>query len=419
MRLSCMALAVALAACGVDPELDSSVSNILTTGSWRAMTIPPRIGQRHRHSAVFTGSKMIIYGGITDGPRPDYALAAEYDPVTDTWTELPAGPVGWRTNHFAAWIGDRMLVWGGWGFRDDGTLFRSGKGALYDPATRSWTPIATSMVAWRQGSAVVWSSSTGQLIALGGNSGDSPYFEDYPLVYDRATDSWAFRRSTPLIARAEAGGIWTGDKFVYFGGRYYDFVEGQGPVLRGSSRGEQYDPITQQWSLYRDGDNVGALDITDRPTRRAFNLRTGEPGGVSISATSGAPAGWYGGKDFASAWAETDTGALYVPGSPPSWKKVVVRDREAAARRGATAWTSPTSLFVWGGFRGTLTFDTGLQVLVATGETRMLPQTPATLPPRMETSVVWTGKEAILYGGWCDRSSEVDCVTPAGAIYTP
>lgn len=419
MRSACVSLAFLFVACGVEPAVDTSAPLIEASGHWRAMKIPARVGQRHRHSAIFTGSKMIIYGGIPDGPRENYALAAEYDPATDTWTELPDGPVGWRTNHFAAWTGDRMLVWGGWGFRSDGTLFRSGKGALYDPATRSWTPIATSMVAWRQGSAVVWAANTRQIIALGGNSGDSPYFEDYPLVYDLGTDSWAFRQTTPLVARAEAGGLWTGDTFVYFGGRYYDFVEGQGPVLRGSSRGEEYDPLTQKWSLYRDADNVGALDITDAPTRRAFNLRTGEPGGVTISATRGAPAAWYGGKDFASAWDDTDTGTLYVPGSPPSWKKLVVRDREAAARRGATAWTSPTSLFVWGGFRGTLTFDTGLEVIFGTGETRMLPPTPATLPPRREASVVWTGAEAILYGGWCDADSEVDCATPAGTIYTP
>jgi hypothetical protein len=105
MRPSFIALALIFAACGVEPELDTTASLLEASGRWRPMRIPARIGQRYRHSAIFTGSKMIIYGGITDGPRENYALAAEYDPATDSWTELPDGPMGWGTNNFAACYG--------------------------------------------------------------------------------------------------------------------------------------------------------------------------------------------------------------------------------------------------------------------------------------------------------------------------
>ena len=57
--------------------------------------------------AVWTGTEMVVWGGWGD------PIAAAYEPATDTWRDLPPGPLSAREQHAViAWDG-RVVVLGG------------------------------------------------------------------------------------------------------------------------------------------------------------------------------------------------------------------------------------------------------------------------------------------------------------------
>ena len=75
----------------------------------------PRLGApsgRNYHTAVWTGSEMIVWGGL--GVEVDFNTGGRYSPSTDTWTATSTtnAPSG-RDLHTAVWTGTEMIVWGG------------------------------------------------------------------------------------------------------------------------------------------------------------------------------------------------------------------------------------------------------------------------------------------------------------------
>ena len=60
--------------------------------------------------------------------------------LNNTWSST--GPVGSRSNHTAVWTGTEMLVWGG---RTVVSSDRSNTGGRYNPATDSWSLISTML----------------------------------------------------------------------------------------------------------------------------------------------------------------------------------------------------------------------------------------------------------------------------------
>ena len=123
------------------------------------------------HTAVWTGTRMIVWGG-----RDAFALAVStqndggrYDPMTDSWT--PTGVAGAptaRVAHTAVWSGSEMIVWGG---RSDAATDLS-SGGRYSPGTDSWS--ATSNVgapSARYGQTAVWAA--GEMFVWGGAAGTS------------------------------------------------------------------------------------------------------------------------------------------------------------------------------------------------------------------------------------------------------
>jgi len=109
--------------------------------AWSATAGPPDI--RYGHTAVWTGSEMIIWGGGGSGDYPYWSFrntGARYDPSTDTWTttstaHAPSGRVG----HTAMWTGAEMIAWGGL----DALFHITNTGGRYDPNTNSWTATST------------------------------------------------------------------------------------------------------------------------------------------------------------------------------------------------------------------------------------------------------------------------------------
>jgi len=89
---------------------------------------------RGNHTAIWTGSRMVVWGGnyLNTGGR--------YDPVMDAWTATSTvGAPSARSNHTAVWTGSLMVVWGGYG----SGITHLNTGGRYDPVTDTWTATST------------------------------------------------------------------------------------------------------------------------------------------------------------------------------------------------------------------------------------------------------------------------------------
>ena len=87
-----------------------------STDSWTATTHDERARRDESFTtAVWTGSEMIVWGGYSyDGADHYWNTGGRYNPGTDSWvaTSTTNAPVG-REAHTAVWTGSEMIVWGG------------------------------------------------------------------------------------------------------------------------------------------------------------------------------------------------------------------------------------------------------------------------------------------------------------------
>ena len=83
--------------------------------TWTATSTSNAADGRNLHKAVWTGSEMIVWGGIID-PIIYTNTGGKYNPSTDSWTATSTtnAPTG-RYSHTAVWTGSEMIVWGGCG----------------------------------------------------------------------------------------------------------------------------------------------------------------------------------------------------------------------------------------------------------------------------------------------------------------
>ncbi|MBS0660361.1 MAG: hypothetical protein JSR82_19235 [Verrucomicrobia bacterium] len=172
---------------------------------------------RSSHTAVWTGSEMIVYGGtaaagaVEDGAR--YAFA------TNSWTTLPAISPGNpmpRTKHSAIWTGTEMIVWGG--SSSASQLNPLNSGARYHRANNAWSLTAPGP-AGRASHACCWTGS--EMIIWGGAvPGGSPGIVvtlNDGARYDPAGNAWTTMQGTPPLGRSEPATLWTGTLFVVWG----------------------------------------------------------------------------------------------------------------------------------------------------------------------------------------------------------
>jgi len=162
---------------------------------------------------------MIVWGGNT-GLGVTTNTGAAYNPATNSWRLIAAPPASFlgRSNHTAVWTGSEMIVWGG-----DTDLGLSNTGAAYNPITDTWRLIASPPVtlSGRSNHTAVWTGPTGiAMVAWGGQDGVSNLLSDGGR-YDPATDSW---KATDLTNNLPTGrfdhtAVWTGSVMIVWGGQ--------------------------------------------------------------------------------------------------------------------------------------------------------------------------------------------------------
>lgn len=144
-----------------------SLAGGITPGAWSSTSVSGAPAPRLGHTAVWTGQRMLVWGGSSGGVL--LADGASYDPATDTWTPLPSGgaPTA-RAGHVAEWTGEEMLVWGG-----ETVSGSAATGAAYNPATGLWRPLSTSggPVA-RAGAVSGWTGT--EVLVFGGQGSGVP-----------------------------------------------------------------------------------------------------------------------------------------------------------------------------------------------------------------------------------------------------
>src|SRR5206468_1433874 len=181
-----------------------------STDSWAATNTTNASDGRAGHTAVWTGSEMIVWGGVADNSYVN--TGGRYNPGTDSWTSVnTANAPSERAGHTAVWTGNEMIVWGGLDFF---THFDTG--GRYNPGTDSWTTMSTNNApAGRYVHTAVWTES--EMIVWGG-VGDSGVLNTGGR-YTAGTDSWTATStmSTPS-ARYYHTAVWTNTEMIVWGG---------------------------------------------------------------------------------------------------------------------------------------------------------------------------------------------------------
>ncbi|MEO8513766.1 MAG: T9SS type A sorting domain-containing protein [Ignavibacteria bacterium] len=240
--------------------LNSSPNTVYNTGgiydpvlnTWTATSTSSAPAPRSYHTAVWTGSKMIVWGGYNSVTGTNYYNAGGvYDPVTDTWNAMTTtnAPEG-RKYHTAIWTGSKMIIWGG--MDSIGTVLNTG--GIYDPLTDTWTPtsVAANVPSARRFHTAVWTGS--KMIVWGGSPGGINY--NTGGIYDPVSDTWQATSTTgAAAARYGQTAVWTGSRMIVWGG-----VAGNLTYL---NTGGIYDPVTDAWALTT---TVNAATVRDNHT---------------------------------------------------------------------------------------------------------------------------------------------------------
>lgn len=344
--------------------------------TWRPVTTSAAPIGRTKHTAVWTGSKMIVWGGQIEADPGVTASGAAYDPATDSWAPISeVGAPSARHSHQVVWTGSKMIVWGGFS-----STFEN-SGAIYDPASDTWTPMSlagapTGRVSFSSG----WQDD--RLVILGGLQGQAVYSD--VTTYDPATDTWAAVTvaggPSPRFGHTAVVDA-NGEMIVWGGTNLFDWFSNGATYAAGA------------WTA------LPATDVIPREQHQAV--------------WTGADMIVWGGFDGGEYRAD---GAIYAPAT--GW---ITQTASAGAPAGraenAMLWTA-VSAFVWGGCGGQQCQQIfGDGALFTPNELGggwgTLPSQGAPSARRSPTAV-WTGREVIVWGGQEKSGARVS----TGAIAT-
>ncbi|HQZ15224.1 MAG TPA: Calx-beta domain-containing protein, partial [Vicinamibacteria bacterium] len=139
------------------------------TNTWTSISTVGAPAGRYVHTAVWTGSRMIVWGGYNPATLAFLSTGGAYNSATDTWTPVTnTGAPAARWFHTAVWTGSHMIVWGG---RQGASNFATG--GLYDPIGDTWQNVPTAAAPTRRyqhGS--LWTGT--QMLTWGGFDGARP-----------------------------------------------------------------------------------------------------------------------------------------------------------------------------------------------------------------------------------------------------
>jgi N-acetylneuraminic acid mutarotase len=332
-----------------------------TDDTWTATSTVNAPSARGGHTAVWTGSEMIVWGGIYcfwPAGCIHFNTGGRYNPSTNSWTATStnSAPEG-RYRHTAVWTGSEMIVWGGLG--DFGFLNTGGR---YNPSTDSWIATSTTNApSARNYHTAVW---TGSEMIVWGGSVDTSEFSTGGR-YNPMTDSWTATSTTNApSARNYHTAVWTGREMIVWGGG------GESGLL---NTGGRYNPGTDRWTT---------TSSTNAPVRRY--LHTAVWTGSEMIVWGGANRIYL------------KSGARYNP-SADGWRATSMTNAPGARVGHKAVWTG-NQMIVWGGSDGTNYLNTGGRY--SPGANSWTATSTINTPNGGSShAAVWSGSQMIVWGG--------------------
>jgi N-acetylneuraminic acid mutarotase len=324
--------------------------------SWQPTSTTGAPEARQDHTAVWSGSEMIVWGGIG---ATVYANGARYDPVANTWTPTAAVPSTLaRYNHTAVWAGTQMTMWGG----TNGTTYFN-TGARYFPLQNRWQSVSrTNAPSARAKHTAVWTGT--EMVVWGGCSGGGVLCSASTNTggrYNPSTNAWIATSTTSApSARNDHVAVWSGSVMIVWGS---------------GRTGGRYDPATDTWT---------PTNANEAASAREWHTAT----------WTGAEMVVWGGDDRF--FGTVNTGGRYDLATD-SWQPTATIGAPSARILHTAIWTG-TEVIVWGGQNGSTGFKTGGRYNPVTNAWTATTTTGAP-EARSSHSAVWTGTEMIVWGG--------------------
>ncbi|MGQ9898583.1 MAG: Kelch repeat-containing protein, partial [Acidobacteriota bacterium] len=400
---------------------------------------------RVNHTAVWTGTRMIIWGGVSGAPVNSGAL---YDPVEDKWTATrtdPSSPTAndgapaARFSHVAVWLAQagRMVIWGG-NLNSVGAIpIPTTTGGVYNPETNVWSATATTSAPLARTDHVAVSTGTA-MIVFGGVNADGGRLNSGG-IYTPSNNTWTATSTTNAPGLFTPSAVWTGTELLVWG----SVAGAPAPIVAGA----RYSPSNNTWT---------PISTTGAPTPRvnqstvwtgtemiiwggaAFNVRFNDGGRYNPTTntwtpvtTVGAPPGrenhtaiWtdayaepnQGATKYMIVWGGQGgdaTGGRYDPVTD-TWLPTATTT-VPVAREGHTAVNTGVEMIIWGGTTAGVRTLTGGRYNLATAQwaptsTEGAPGASINLPPVGHTAV-WTGNEMIVWGGQTNAGGRYNPVT--------
>lgn len=365
-----------------------------TSATWESLP-PAPIAGRIAAAAVWTGTEMIVWGGVTEtavGPGPCDRCASDgaaYDPATRAWRLLTPPPAGVRGGgaNAAVWTADQMLVWAS--NSPDGPA----GAALYNPVADTWRTLPSGPLGAREGHATVWTGK--ELLVVGGHRGDAGA-EPVAAALDPRAGTW---RVVSAFARyaffgGPSGAVWDGREAIVMGNvsqcpergsacaetratlLAYDPVTGLvreiplpapsadfgsdtaaslTPIAwtgteviftaaaPGSAQIIRYNPTIGSW----DGVTPGTCHIVDNPAQ-GHGCRDWRNGPAAPCVIAGGQSAWFDGRYVAPCGA--DGLQVYRPDANAwEWRSLTPGPSPLTTRWGSTIVSTDDQLIVWGG----------------------------------------------------------------------
>ena len=351
---------------------------------WFSMAAQNAPGPRWNHSATWTGTEMIVWGGsdgllLFDGGR--------YNPANNTWSPMSTanGPNA-RASHSAVWTGSRLVIWGGFIFDhvywDSYTVKPTDTGGIYNPASDTWTPASTLNAPGPHGKHdAVWTGSR-MLVWDAVKLGDQ--WNESGGRFDPVANSWTAMAPTgDVIPREDFTSIWTGSELLIWGGQ-----DAAGNVMRSGLR---FDPIRNQWNF---------MTLAGSPDSRKN----------ALAVWTGTEMIVWGGEDATGT--KLRTGGRYNPATD-SWIPLPSENSPSQRTNGTAVWAGGHCV-VWGGKISSFLTSTGGRFNPTTGQWQSTALPPAGFLPRQFHTAVSIGDAMLVWGGQNGTNHLDD-----GALYWP
>ena len=330
-----------------------------TDDTWTRISTANAPSGRAGHTAVWTGSEMIVWGGYGGPALGILNTGGKYNPSTDSWTATSTTNAPTRRDfHTVVWTGNEMIVWGGEG--DNFVPLDSG--GRYNPGTDTWTASSTTNAPTaRSRHTAVW---TGSEMIVWGGEGDNFIPLNSGGRYSPSSNSWTATSTSNAVARHEHTAVWTGSEMIVWGG------------FDAGGIGGRYNPSTDSW----------------RATS-SINAPDGEVWGHTAVWTGGEMIVWGGLVERGG----VNTGGRYNP-TTNSWTATSTANAPDGRLLHTAVWTG-SEMIVWGGADGFGSyFNTGGRYNPITDNWRGTSTINAALRREVHTAV-WTGSEMIVWGG--------------------